>query len=147
MRERNHTLSHWLPHRVRAVLEPPIRTTNESELLLILVCDELLEKNYSLAPAGIDKMTEQEEAHKMSMDMEGSSENPEKETQETADRRKERLVRKQSSISSQASTREQSEWRPTPEWVISWKQKLPLQTIMRLLQVLVPQVEKICIDK
>ncbi|KAF6027988.1 HID1 [Bugula neritina] len=35
----------------------------------------------------------------------------------------------------------------TSEWVMSWKQKLPLQTIMRLLQVLVPQVEKICIDK
>jgi len=35
----------------------------------------------------------------------------------------------------------------TPEWVQSWKQKLPLQTIMRMLQVLVPQVEKICIDK
>lgn len=31
--------------------------------------------------------------------------------------------------------------------VMSWKVKLPLQTIMRLLQVLVPQVEKICIDK
>ncbi|TKS92005.1 Protein HID1 [Collichthys lucidus] len=30
---------------------------------------------------------------------------------------------------------------------LSWKCKLPLQTIMRLLQVLVPQVEKICIDK
>lgn len=42
----------------------------------------------------------------------------------------------------------EEEWRgPTPEWVASWKQKLPLQTIMRLLQVLVPQVEKICIDK
>uniref|UniRef100_A0A3P9MNM2 HID1 domain containing n=1 Tax=Oryzias latipes TaxID=8090 RepID=A0A3P9MNM2_ORYLA len=38
-------------------------------------------------------------------------------------------------------------WVPTPEWVLSWKCKLPLQTIMRLLQVLVPQVEKICIDK
>lgn len=38
-------------------------------------------------------------------------------------------------------------WSPTPEWVVSWKCKLPLQTIMRLLQVLVPQVEKICIDK
>lgn len=36
---------------------------------------------------------------------------------------------------------------PTTEWVKSWKEKLPLQTIMRLLQVLVPQVEKICIDK
>lgn len=35
---------------------------------------------------------------------------------------------------------------PSPQ-VLSWKSKLPLQTIMRLLQVLVPQVEKICIDK
>lgn len=26
------------------------------------------------------------------------------------------------------------EWRPTQEWVESWKSKLPLQTIMRLLQ-------------
>ncbi|PRD22855.1 UNVERIFIED_CONTAM: Hid1 [Trichonephila clavipes] len=40
-----------------------------------------------------------------------------------------------------------NQWVPTSDWVISWKQKLPLQTIMRLLQVLVPQVEKICIDK
>ena len=38
-------------------------------------------------------------------------------------------------------------WVPTQDWVTSWKTKLPLQTIMRLLQVLVPQVEKICIDK
>lgn len=38
-------------------------------------------------------------------------------------------------------------WVPSPEWVQSWRAKLPLQTIMRLLQVLVPQVEKICIDK
>lgn len=40
-----------------------------------------------------------------------------------------------------------SQWNPSTEWVLSWKVKLPLQTIMRLLQVLVPQVEKICIDK
>ncbi|XP_065168423.1 protein HID1 [Atheta coriaria] len=40
-----------------------------------------------------------------------------------------------------------NQWQPTAEWVHSWKSKLPLQTIMRLLQVLVPQVEKICIDK
>ncbi|XP_059180455.1 protein HID1-like [Centropristis striata] len=38
-------------------------------------------------------------------------------------------------------------WSPNTDWVESWKVKLPLQTIMRLLQVLVPQVEKICIDK
>ena len=41
----------------------------------------------------------------------------------------------------------QDVWVPTQDWVKSWKSKLPLQTIMRLLQVLVPQVEKICIDK
>ncbi|XP_034083320.1 protein HID1b isoform X1 [Gymnodraco acuticeps] len=38
-------------------------------------------------------------------------------------------------------------WSANTDWVLSWKAKLPLQTIMRLLQVLVPQVEKICIDK
>ncbi|VDL94917.1 unnamed protein product [Schistocephalus solidus] len=38
-------------------------------------------------------------------------------------------------------------WRPTSRWVADWQPKLPLQTIMRLLQVLVPQVEKICIEK
>ncbi|XP_061731894.1 protein HID1-like isoform X2 [Nerophis ophidion] len=40
-----------------------------------------------------------------------------------------------------------SSWSASPDWVLSWRSKLPLQTIMRLLQVLVPQVEKICIDK
>ncbi|CCD72276.1 Protein HID1 [Caenorhabditis elegans] len=40
-----------------------------------------------------------------------------------------------------------NEWIATQEWADAWKSKLPLQTIMRLLQVLVPQVEKICIDK
>lgn len=46
-----------------------------------------------------------------------------------------------------ASTLFNEDWKPTSEWVASWRKKLPLQTIMRLLQVLVPQVEKICIDK
>lgn len=45
------------------------------------------------------------------------------------------------------NTTQLQHWRPSGEWVASWKSKLPLQTIMRLLQVLVPQVEKICIDK
>ncbi|XP_074598309.1 protein HID1 isoform X2 [Brevipalpus obovatus] len=49
---------------------------------------------------------------------------------------------RQSSISSTNGT-----WQPTSDWVNSWKQKLPLQTIMRMLQVLVPQVEKMCIEK
>jgi len=47
----------------------------------------------------------------------------------------------------QTPTTTSAVWRPTSEWVQSWRAKLPLQTIMRLLQVLVPQVEKICIDK
>ena len=53
-------------------------------------------------------------------------------------------------------------WRATSDWVREWKEHLPLQTIMRMLQVtgnsnlirliirlqvLVPQVEKMCIDK
>ncbi|XP_029815938.1 protein HID1 [Manacus vitellinus] len=46
-----------------------------------------------------------------------------------------------------SSASSSAQWTPTPDWVMSWKSKLPLQTIMRLLQVLVPQVEKICIDK
>lgn len=29
----------------------------------------------------------------------------------------------------------QNTWHPTSEWIMSWKQKLPLQTIMRMLQV------------
>ncbi|CAI5456002.1 unnamed protein product [Caenorhabditis angaria] len=42
---------------------------------------------------------------------------------------------------------ESGEWVASQDWAETWKAKLPLQTIMRLLQVLVPQVEKICIDK
>ncbi|RWS09541.1 protein HID1-like protein [Dinothrombium tinctorium] len=56
---------------------------------------------------------------------------------------KDKSLSRQSSSSSSTST----PWQPTSEWVMSWKQKLPLQTIMRMLQVLVPQVEKMCIDK
>ncbi|XP_016144394.1 protein HID1b [Sinocyclocheilus grahami] len=48
---------------------------------------------------------------------------------------------------SQKRVSSSSDWTPTQDWVLFWKSKLPLQTIMRLLQVLVPQVEKICIDK
>ena len=51
------------------------------------------------------------------------------------------------------------EWSPSSSWAIGWKSRLPLQTIMRLLQVnsaiwvlfylkvLVPQIEKICLEK
>lgn len=50
-------------------------------------------------------------------------------------------------VTQNLSQSNQNVWRPSSEWVQSWRAKLPLQTIMRLLQVLVPQVEKICIDK
>lgn len=49
--------------------------------------------------------------------------------------------------SSAAASVASNQWRPTARWAANWHAKLPLQTIMRLLQVLVPQVEKICIDK
>lgn len=44
----------------------------------------------------------------------------------------ERHLSRQSSNSSNTSSKP---WMPTSEWVNSWKQKLPLQTIMRMLQV------------
>ena len=36
---------------------------------------------------------------------------------------------------------------PTQAWLDSWKGKLPLETIERMLHVLVPQVEKLCAEK
>jgi len=36
---------------------------------------------------------------------------------------------------------------PTEEWLRSWKRVLPLNTIIRLLNVLVPQIEKICVER
>ncbi|CAF1467293.1 unnamed protein product [Rotaria sordida] len=47
----------------------------------------------------------------------------------------------------QVHSSDSSIWSPTSAWIQSWKGKLPLQTILRLLQVLVPQVEKICMDR
>ena len=46
-----------------------------------------------------------------------------------------------------SSDDESANWQPNCAWATGWKSRLPLQTIMRLLQVLVPQVEKICLDK
>lgn len=114
-------------------------------------------------------MTEKEEAHKMAdKDLNGVHQGEPSEDASTGrstgkpsegksevgsegsgDRKDRTLTRKQSSLSSVSSSAgiRDVDWVPTPEWVVSWKAKLPLQTIMRLLQVLVPQVEKICIDK
>ncbi|XP_035793823.1 protein HID1-like [Anopheles albimanus] len=58
-----------------------------------------------------------------------------------------RSVAQRGSIRVTPAPQAAKQWQATPEWVQSWRSKLPLQTIMRLLQVLVPQVEKICIDK
>ena len=46
-----------------------------------------------------------------------------------------------------SSDENSTEWSPSSSWAIGWKSRLPLQTIMRLLQVLVPQIEKICLEK
>lgn len=34
-------------------------------------------------------------------------------------------------------------WRPTSKWLKQWKQSLPLQTILRMIEVLVPQVDRV----
>ncbi|PFH35756.1 hypothetical protein BESB_054070 [Besnoitia besnoiti] len=39
---------------------------------------------------------------------------------------------------------EEEPWEPTEEWLEEWKQKLPLQTILRLIHCLLPQVEEEC---
>lgn len=46
-----------------------------------------------------------------------------------------RNLSRQSSTSSSTTSNRSAAWQATPEWVLSWKQKLPLQTIMRMLQV------------
>ncbi|RLV99323.1 hypothetical protein DV515_00009930 [Chloebia gouldiae] len=111
-------------------------------------------KTSLVATPGIDKLTEKsqvsEDGTMRSLEPEASQLSPEGNppaalsdgepwSGEASHSRRER--RRLSSASSSG------QWTPTPDWVMSWKSKLPLQTIMRLLQVLVPQVEKICIDK
>jgi hypothetical protein len=68
-------------------------------------------------------------------------------TQNSTKTLKKEIETRDSVSSSILNTTVNSDWQPCTEWVQNWKNKLPLQTIMRLLQVLVPQVEKICIDK
>lgn len=53
----------------------------------------------------------------------------------------------ETNLNTKENKEDSENWTPTTEWVELWKKKLPLQTIMRVLQILVPQVEKICIDK
>ncbi|XP_058791655.1 protein HID1 isoform X2 [Phymastichus coffea] len=107
-----------------------------------------------LETPGIEKMTEKESAHPLSPTSDVDVNKP---STASADAPSNQAIgAKNESIVTKGGIRvtEQSnsinsvnQWIPTAEWVYQWKSKLPLQTIMRLLQVLVPQVEKICIDK
>ncbi|XP_074828001.1 protein HID1 isoform X1 [Natator depressus] len=111
-------------------------------------------KTSLVATPGIDKLTEKsqvsEDGTMRSLEPESSRSpsegspavvvsDPESWSGEASQPKRDRRRLSSASLSGQ--------WTPTSDWVLSWKSKLPLQTIMRLLQVLVPQVEKICIDK
>nr|CAD7411654.1 unnamed protein product [Timema poppensis] len=93
---------------------------------------------------GIDKMTEKESAHPSAHQMCELASTSAVNGSVNSDRQSIQLT--DTSLGKQ-SVPGAGHWVPTSDWVHSWKSKLPLQTIMRLLQVLVPQVEKICIDK
>ncbi|EFA08688.1 protein HID1 [Tribolium castaneum] len=115
---------------------------------------------------GIGQMTEKEPAHpsyqneqlltngmaSITMNTPTAS-TPEEPTNDNSEQKLSRSPSRQSVATrnslrvSASGDKNPAHWTPTGEWVHSWKSKLPLQTIMRLLQVLVPQVEKICIDK
>lgn len=93
---------------------------------------------------GIENMTGKESAHMSSGD---SNENLVEMTAGVSLNGTDVSSSPQPQIHSPLPEKSLGQWMPTSDWVNSWKCKLPLQTIMRLLQVLVPQVEKICIDK
>ncbi|KAK0085383.1 hypothetical protein PV326_005932 [Microctonus aethiopoides] len=109
-----------------------------------------------LETPGIENMTEKESAHPLSppIDMDinmtvanhnGKQDNDQVDNQRIGQKS---IVSKGGiRVSEEQITNTNNQWAPSGEWVYQWKTKLPLQTIMRLLQVLVPQVEKICIDK
>lgn len=102
-------------------------------------------KTSLVATPGIDKLTE-----KSQVSEDGTLRSLEPESQQSSaegspsEGESSQTWREQRRLSNASSS---GQWSPTSDWILSWKSKLPLQTIMRLLQVLVPQVEKICIDK
>lgn len=107
-----------------------------------------------LETPGIEKMTEKESAHPLSLSTDAIklTDADTKESENLSDESP--SIGRANSIVSRGGIRvgehitpDANQWTPSVEWVCQWKNKLPLQTIMRLLQVLVPQVEKICIDK
>ncbi|XP_025783308.1 protein HID1 [Puma concolor] len=102
-------------------------------------------KTSLVATPGIDKLTEKSQVSEDGTlrSLEPTSQQSSADGSPTAEEPGQ-AWREQRRLSSASAS---GQWSPTSEWVLSWKSKLPLQTIMRLLQVLVPQVEKICIDK
>ncbi|KAH0561874.1 protein HID1 [Cotesia glomerata] len=103
-----------------------------------------------LETPGIEKMTEKESAHPLSpaiSDVDVSKAANGKDQVSSPNQSKKSIVQRGSIRVSEERTSTSNQWVPSADWVYQWKTKLPLQTIMRLLQVLVPQVEKICIDK
>lgn len=55
--------------------------------------------------------------------------------------------KKQSTTSGEQGQNEVARWRATPEWVKEWKQSLPLHTVMRMIEVLAPHIERIKSEK
>ncbi|EDW74400.1 uncharacterized protein Dwil_GK21409 [Drosophila willistoni] len=114
-------------------------------------------KTSLLDTPGIGQMTEREQAHPtdkeepLATDVVPYEKSPTPEPNKSGRKSTSPTDQTRLSVSHRASIRmvpgDGDRWTPTPEWIVSWRSKLPLQTIMRLLQVLVPQVEKICIDK
>jgi hypothetical protein len=89
--------------------------------------------NVSLAATPrIDKMTEKTHPNPKNVVLDEDIQSTSFESSSSSDRN---ILSRQSSGSSNASLNRTAQWTPTPEWINSWKQKLPLQTIMRMLQV------------
>ncbi|TRY70371.1 hypothetical protein TCAL_04485 [Tigriopus californicus] len=117
----------------------PIQPTTETDQTATLV-----DQNRAMA-ANLASLTRQPSLESASMRSTGESLKGDTEISRNSVQRTLSRASEQSVASSRVAPTES--WVPTQDWVASWKVKLPLQTIMRLLQVLVPQVEKICIDK
>ncbi|KAF7989102.1 hypothetical protein HCN44_007412 [Aphidius gifuensis] len=128
------------------------------------VCETTMEGSHPALPAepgtlkatlldtpGIENMTEKESAHPLSpsIDVAITKTIDDNNLMNNQQKNQNTIVTKGGIRVSdeQQTSSANNQWVPTGEWVYQWKIKLPLQTIMRLLQVLVPQVEKICIDK
>jgi hypothetical protein len=89
--------------------------------------------NVSLAATPrIDKMTEKTHPNPKNVALDEEIQSTSFESSSNSNRN---ILSRQSSGSSNASLNRTVQWAPTPEWINSWKQKLPLQTIMRMLQV------------